>query len=89
MGPRHLAGTAALATGFGELRYAGRAFQAPGVVESALSGLGLAVPVAALVWVLRRYPGGERIPRSTATFVGLGIGLAGWILVLGPWLLPG
>ncbi|MDX1624416.1 MAG: DUF305 domain-containing protein, partial [Gemmatimonadota bacterium] len=81
-------GPEALVLGFGELRYGGRAVGAPGAVETALSRLELGVPLLAFVWVLRRFPEPKRARSAGAAFLGLAAGLALWILVVGPRVLP-
>lgn len=74
--------------GFGELRHAVRAFGGPGAAEIALSWIELGVPLLALAFVIRRTPRGARVRTSIVVFAGIVGGLALWIGVVGPRLLP-
>lgn len=78
-----------LTGGFGELRYAVRGLGGPGAAETVVSWVELAIPLAALVFVLRRYPVGARLAPTAAATAGVALGVALWMGVLGPVLLPG
>lgn len=78
-----------LTGGFGELRYAVRGLGGPGAAEAVVSWVELAIPLAALVFVLRRYPAGARLAPTAAAAAGVVLGVALWMGVLGPLLLPG
>jgi hypothetical protein len=78
----------ALGGAFGELRYLAAGLGAPPAIGVALAWLELVVPFTALAFALRRYAPGMRVPAVIATFAGVMAGIALWLVVVGPRLLP-
>lgn len=81
-------GVRALWGGVGELRYLASAFEWPTAVGALLGCIELGVPIVVLVALLRRTPRGQRLRVMAPAFAGSVAGLALWLTVVGPLLLP-
>jgi hypothetical protein len=75
--------------GFGELPGLAATVGNPPALVFLLTLLQLLLPVLALAFVLRRYPPGGRLAPALVTLGALLLGLAAWLLLLGPRILPG
>jgi hypothetical protein len=78
----------ALTTGFGELRYAARAVGGPFWLDPGLAWLEFLLPFAALGFVVRQLPEPSRLRLGMTMFISLVAGVALWIGIVGPRLLP-
>lgn len=81
-------GAAALLGGAGELRYLARAVDGPPIAGVVLQFVELAIPIAVATVVIRRVPHAGRRATVGIAVVGSALGLAAWLTVLGPLLLP-
>ena len=81
-------GAAALFGGAGELRYLARAFDGPPIAGVVLEFVELAIPIAVATVVIRRLSPVGRLATVGLAVVGCAIGLAAWLTLLGPLLLP-
>ena len=81
-------GVRALWGGVGELRYLATAFEWPSTAGALLGFLEIGVPVVAVSLLVRRLPTGQRMRVVAPAVAGSIVGLALWLLVIGPVLLP-
>jgi len=81
-------GMRALWGGFGELRYLASAFEWPTAVGALLGLFELGVPIFVFATLLRRAPRGHRMRVAAPALAGSIAGLALWLTVVGPALLP-
>lgn len=81
-------GIRALWGGFGELRYLASALEWPTAVGALFGFIELGVPLFVLVTLLRRAPRERRMRVAAPAVGGSIVGLALWLTVVGPALLP-
>jgi hypothetical protein len=82
-------GVRALWGGVGELRYLATAFDGwPPIAGGLLGLIELGTPIVAAVLLWRRVPHGERAGLVIPALVGTAAGLALWLQVVGPLVLP-
>jgi len=81
-------GFRALWGGVGELRYVATAFEWPSTVGALFGLIELGVPLVVAAVLVRRVPTGQRLRVIFPAVSGSIAGLALWLLVVGPVLLP-